>query len=215
VYGPQKIAITALVAVAFAGPGIADPFDRSPRDIGIAVNQRLRSSGLDVHYELERCGGRELIECRFSSAHTLLVATGRAKPPWTREIMIAADLLTTDAAGDVHDRVTEATAALGAAMEIVDAGLQPNRRARLLSNLRGTGLLDGRSEGDGIKARYSLAFDQGSDGLLTISIIPKRRCRDPRKHGGVPRLPGEGALTESRSSECRSGWARRRVPGDG
>ncbi|MDG2570802.1 hypothetical protein P7L87_24950 [Vibrio parahaemolyticus] len=170
----RRILTTALVAVAHAGPAIADPFERSPRDFGIAVNERLRTAGLDVHFELERCGGREMLECRFSSAHTLLVATGRAKPPRTREIMITVDLLATDAAGDVHERVTEATAALGATMEIVDPELQPNRRARLLSDLAGTALRGGRSDGKGSNAHYSLAFDQGADGLLTVSVVPKR-----------------------------------------
>ena len=88
--------------------------------------------------------------------------------------MITADLLATDAAGDVHDHVAEATAALGAAMEIFDAELQSNQRSRLLSELPGTALRDGQSGGDGIAAHYSLAFDQGADGLLTITIIPKR-----------------------------------------
>ena len=170
----RSILTTALVAVALAGPAIADPFERSPRDVGIAVNERLRSAGLDVHFELERCGGRELIECRFSSARTFLVATGRAKPPRIREIMITADLLASDAARDVHERVTEATAALGATMEIFDAGLQSDRRARLLSDLPGTALREGRSEADGIRVHYSLVFDQGADGLLTISLVPKR-----------------------------------------
>jgi hypothetical protein len=170
----RRILTTALVAVALAGPAIADPFERSPRDVGIAVNERLRSAGLDVRFELERCGGRELIECRFSSAHTFLVATGRAKPPRIREIMIAADLLATDAAGDVHERVTEAISAWGATMEIVDPELQPDRRSRLLSDLPGTALRDGRSEGTGINARYLLEFDQGADGLLMIAVAPKR-----------------------------------------
>ena len=170
----RRIFTTALVAVALAGPAIADPFERSPRDVGIAVNERLRSASLDVRFELERCGGRELIKCRFSSAHTLLVATGRAKPPWTREIMIVADLLATDAVGDVHDRVTEATAALGATMEIIDPELQPERRSKLLSDMARTALRDGKSEDNGINAHYSLAFDQGADGLLTISVVPKR-----------------------------------------
>lgn len=88
--------------------------------------------------------------------------------------MITADLLATDAAGDVRDRVAEATAAWGATMESFDAELQPNLRSRLLSDLSGTALRDGRSEGDGITAHYSLAFDQGADGLLTITIMPKR-----------------------------------------
>jgi hypothetical protein len=170
----RRILTTAVVAIALAGPAIADPFERSPRDVGIAVNERLRSAGLDVRYELEQCGGRELIECRFSSVHTLLVATGRAKPPRIREIMITADLLATDAAGDVHERVTEATAALGATMEIVDPELQPDRRSRLLSDLPGAALREGRSDGKGINAHYSLAFDQGADGLLTISVVPNR-----------------------------------------
>jgi hypothetical protein len=170
----RSILTTALMAVALAGPAIADPFERSPRDVGIAVNERLRSAGLDVHFELERCGGRELIECRFSTAHTLIVATGQARPPRIKEIMIAVDLLATDAEGDVHERVTEATAALGATMEIVDPELQPNRRSTLLSDLPGTALHEGRSDGKGIAARYSLAFDQGADGLLTISVVPKR-----------------------------------------
>jgi hypothetical protein len=168
------ILTTALAAAALAGPAIADPFERSPRDVGTAVNERLRSAGLDVRFELERCGGRELIECRFSAAHTFLVATGRAKPPRIREIMITADLLATDAAGDAHERVTEATAALGATMEIVDPELQPVRRSRLLSDLAGTALREGRSDGKGNNAHYSLAFDQGADGLLTISVVPKR-----------------------------------------
>jgi len=171
----QRIILTtALVAAALARPAIADPFERAPRDIGIAVNERLRSAGLDVRFELERCGGRELIECRFSSAHTLLVATGRAKPPRITEIMITADLLATDAAGDAHERVTEATAALGATMEIVDPELQPDRRSRLLLDLPWTDLREGRSDGTGIKAHYSLAFDQGADGLLRISVVSKR-----------------------------------------
>jgi hypothetical protein len=170
----RRILTTALVAVALAGPSVADPFERSPRDVGIAVNERLRSAGLDVHFELERCGGSEMMECRFSSAHTLLIATGRARPPRIREIMIAADLLATDAAGDVHERVTEATAALSATMETVDPALQPDTRSRLLSDLAGTALREGRSDGKGINAHYSLAFDQGADGLLTISVVPKR-----------------------------------------
>jgi hypothetical protein len=44
----------------------------------------------------------------------------------------------------------------------------------LLSDLARTALRDGRSEGTGINAHYSLAFDQGADGLLTISVVPKR-----------------------------------------
>jgi hypothetical protein len=174
VHNRRRIFTAALVAAALAGPAIADPFERSPRDVGFAVNERLRSAGLDLRFELERCSGREMMECRFSSAHTFLVATGRAKPPWTREIMIAADLLATDTAGDVHDRVTEATATLGATMEIVDPALQSDRRSKLLSDLARTALRDGKSEGTGINAHYSLAFDQGADGLLTISVVPKR-----------------------------------------
>ncbi|QRM34657.1 hypothetical protein [Microvirga sp. VF16] len=169
----RKILTTVLMA-ALAGPAIADPFYRSPRNVGIVVNDRLRLAGLDLRFELEWCAGRELIECRFSSARAFLVATGRAMPPRTREIMIAADLLAADAAGDVHDRIVDATAALGATMEIFDAELQPNRRSRLLSDLPGAALRDGQSEGDGIKAHYSLAFDQGADGLLTITVVPKR-----------------------------------------
>jgi hypothetical protein len=146
---------------ALAGPATADPFDRSPRDVGIAVNDRLRSAGLDLRFELERCSGRDMMECRFSSAHTLLVATGRAKPPWTREIMIAADLLSTDTAGDVHDRVTEATASLCATMELVDPTLQPERRFKLLSDLAGTALRDGESEGTGIDAHIHWRLIRG------------------------------------------------------
>ena len=170
----RTILIAAFVATAVAGPAVADPFDRSPHDVGIAVNDRLRLDGLDLRFELERCGGRGLIECRFASARAFLVATGRAKPPRTAEIMIAADLLAIDAAGDVHDRIVEATAAWGATMEIFDAELHPDRRSRLLSDLPGRALREGQSEGDGVKARYSLEFDQGSDGLLTITIVPKR-----------------------------------------
>jgi hypothetical protein len=169
----RKILTTVLMA-ALAGPAIAGPFDRSPRDVGIAVNDRLRMAGLDLRFVLERCEGRERIECRFSSVRTFLVATGRAEPPRIREIVIAADLLSLDAAGDVHDHVTEAMAALGATMEIFDAKLQPDRRSRLLADLPGTALRDGQSEGDGITAHYALAFDQGADGLLTITIVPKR-----------------------------------------
>jgi hypothetical protein len=162
------------MAAVLAKPAIAGPFEVSPRHIGIAVNEKLRSAGIDLRFDLERCGGRELIECRFSSARTFLVASGRAKPPRIREIMIAADLLATDAAGDAHDRVNEATAALGAMMEIVDPELQPDRRSRLLSDLPGTALREGRSDGKGITAHYSLAFDQGADGLLTISVVSKQ-----------------------------------------
>ena len=71
-------------------------------------------------------------------------------------------------------RVAAATAAWGATMEIFDPGLQPDRRSRLLSDLPGTALRDGQSESDGITAHYSLAFDQGPDGLLTITVVPKR-----------------------------------------
>jgi hypothetical protein len=89
--------------------------------------------------------------------------------------MIAADLLApADAAGDVHDRFVEATAALGATVEIFDPELQPNERSRLLSDLPETALRDGQSEGNGINAHYSLAFDQGADGLFTITVVPKR-----------------------------------------
>jgi len=52
--------------------------------------------------------------------------------------MIAADLMASDATGDVHDRVTEATATVGATMEIFVAGLSPDRRSWLLSDLPGT-----------------------------------------------------------------------------
>ena len=172
-YNRRTILTISFMAV-LAKPAIADPFDRAPRNVGIAVNDRLRSAGLDLHFELERCEGRERVECRFSSARTFLVTTGRARPPRTREIMIVADLLETDAAGDVHDHVAAATAAWGATMEIFDPGLQPDRRSRLLSDLPGTALRDGQSESDGITAHYSLAFDQGADGLLTITVVPKR-----------------------------------------
>jgi hypothetical protein len=103
----RKILTTALMAV-LVGPAVAGPFDRSPRAVGIAVSDRLRLAGLDLRYELEWCERRELIECRFSSARTSLVATGRAEPPRTGEIMMASDLLATDAASDVHDHVAEA-----------------------------------------------------------------------------------------------------------
>ena len=53
-------------------------------------------------------------------------------------------------------------------------GCQPDRRSWLLSDLPGTALRDGQSEGDGINAHYSPAFDQGADGLLTITVVPKR-----------------------------------------
>jgi hypothetical protein len=67
---------------ALAGPATADPFDRSPRDVGIAVNDRLRSAGLDLRFELERCSGRDMMECRFSSAHS------RDGDRWLHTIMI-------------------------------------------------------------------------------------------------------------------------------
>jgi hypothetical protein len=171
----RKIVTAALVAAAtLAGTAIADPFDMSPRDVGNAVNDRLRLADLDLRFELERCVQRELIECHFSSAQTFLVATGRARPPRTREIMIAADLLATDAASDVHERVTKVIAALRATMEIFDVKLQPSRRSKLLSDLPGMALRDGHSEDSGINAHYSLAFDQGANGLLAITVVPKR-----------------------------------------
>ena len=55
-------------------------------------------------------------------------------------------------------------------MEIFDPGLQPDRRAG--STVPAD--RDGQSESDGITAHYSLAFDQGADGLLTITVVPKR-----------------------------------------
>jgi hypothetical protein len=145
----------------------------APRDVGAAVNARLRLAGLDLRFELQRCKGRGLLECRFSSARAFLVVTGQAKPPRTAAIMFAADLLATDAAGEVHDRVADATMALGATMEIFDSELQPARRSKLLSDLPGTALRDGQSEGDGIKAHYSLAFDHGADGLLVLTVTPR------------------------------------------
>ena len=148
VYNRRTILTASLMAV-LAESAIADPFDWSPRDVGIAVNDRLRSAGLDLRIRTRTVRGVQRVECRFSSARTFLVATGRVRPPRTREIMIVADLLATDAAGDVRDQVAAATAAWGAAMESFDPGLQPDLRSRLLSDLSGTALRDGRVKATG------------------------------------------------------------------
>ena len=56
VYNRRTILTISFMAV-LAKPAIADPFDWAPRNIGIAINDRLRSAGLDLHFELERCEG--------------------------------------------------------------------------------------------------------------------------------------------------------------
>ena len=75
--------------------------------------------------------------------------------------MIAADLLATDATGDVHEHLAEATA-FGITMKIVDVELQPDQRSGLLSDLPGRpSAMDGAKR-DGINAGYSLALDPGA-----------------------------------------------------
>jgi hypothetical protein len=59
-------------------------------------------------------------------------------------------------------------------MESFDPDLQPARRSKLLSDLTEAVLTKGQSESDGIDGHYSLAFDHGADGLLVITVVPRK-----------------------------------------
>jgi hypothetical protein len=155
------------------GQAFADPFDRPPAGYATAINRRLAQAGIALRLIPEGCQGGATTECRFSSPTVIATVTGRAKPPRTVRITISADLLREEADASPQDLVGDAVAVLGETMTVYDPGLRPSQRDELLSDWIQAVLTNGQSGGDGGHAHYSLAFDQGADGLLVIMITTR------------------------------------------
>lgn len=176
-----RATILALVSLGIVtvstGRAIADPFDRLPKDFGPSINRSLGPAGGGRLFKLERCRHGSRAECHFLAPNLIAITEGRRSPPRTERITIAVDLLKDDPSVDPRHLVAEAATVFGATMAIFDPELQPDRRDKLLSDLVETALMTGSSGQDGIDAQYSLAFDQGADGLFVMTIVPKRKSR--------------------------------------
>ncbi|MBQ0821900.1 hypothetical protein KBI52_17040 [Microvirga sp. HBU67558] len=165
---------TALgMAAGLSGPASADPFDRPPAGYGTSINRHLAQAGLALRLKPEGCQGKGTAECRFSSPTVSATVEGHATPPRTTLIAISADLLRDEAHISPQDLVGDALAVLSATMAGYDPDLQPPRRDELLADWAKTVLTTGHSAGAGLLADYSLSFDQGADGFLVITIVPK------------------------------------------
>jgi hypothetical protein len=147
----------ALLAVLMsAEPGLAGPFDRSPRGYSAAVNRVLTQVEADFRFQLETCSKGFDVKCRFSSEGVSALVEGSVIPPRTERIVLRADLLRNAPGADPLAMVADTVLALGATMVSFDPELPPHWRVALLSDLM-VGVLDtGKSEGQGIEGHYFL-----------------------------------------------------------
>ena len=158
--------------LVLAAQALAGPFDRPPRGYGTAINRNLDQAGFDLRLKPEGCRRGPTEACSFSSSTVAVVVNGQATPGRIGMITISTDLLRDAADADPGDLVADATAVLAATMATYDPELSSERREQFLSSLTQDALTRGQSAGDGFHARYELAFDQGADGLLVITVTP-------------------------------------------
>ena len=125
--GPDKAVVgTALVAVLMsAEPGLAGPFDRSPRGYSAAVNRVLTQVESDLRFQLETCSKAFPVKCRFSSQRVSALVEGSVIPPRTERIVLKPDLLRNAPGADPLAMVADAVLALGATIVTFDPELPP------------------------------------------------------------------------------------------
>jgi hypothetical protein len=167
-----------------AEPGLAGPFDRSPRGYSAAVNRILTQVEADFRFQLETCSRAFRVKCRFSSQRVSALVEGSLIPPRIERIILTAHLLRNKPGADPLAMVADTVLALGATMVTFDPELPPSWRVALLSDLMVSVLDTGKSEGQGIEGHYFLSFDPAANGLLSIAITAitpagKARARDP------------------------------------
>jgi hypothetical protein len=167
------LAALGVGSLGFAGQAVAGPSDIPPREYGASINRSLDQAGFDLRLMPGGCRGGPVEQCSFSSLTVTVVVDGQASPGRIARITISTDLLRDDPDVPPGDLIADAGAVLAVTMASFDPGLPAKRREQLLSNLTKTALTQGHSEGNGIRVRYTLEFDQGADGLLVIIVTPK------------------------------------------
>jgi hypothetical protein len=118
-----------------AEPGLAGPFDRSPRGYSVAVNRVLTQVESDLRFQLETCSRGFHVKCRFSSERVSALVEGSLIPPRIERIVLKADLLRNAPGSDPLSMVADTVLAFGATMMTFDPQLPPNWRVALLSDL--------------------------------------------------------------------------------
>ena len=165
------IPIALALALASVEPGVAGPFDRSPRQYDAPVNRVLRQVGSDFRLQLERCNRSRSLQCRFSSPHVVVLVWGGADPPRIETITLSADLSRDDTTAEPLAAVTDLVLVFGATVVIFDPDLPPDRRVQLLSDTIEVALTTGASEENGRDAHFASLFNE-ADGLFVIVITP-------------------------------------------
>ena len=136
------------------------------------INEVLRQVESDLRLRIDGCWGDAWVVCRFSSARVKVAVDGSAWPRSIGKIVIEADVLRDTPDADPLAVVNDCVLAFGATVVIFDPRLSVERRVELLSDLVATAIETGASDGEGIDARYALTFDQGANGILTITVTP-------------------------------------------
>jgi hypothetical protein len=167
------LAILLSAAIAPVGDARADTFDRSPLDYGPSINRSLRQAGSALRFGLDQCASQP-VSCSFSSSSIIVVVEGGARPPRTRKITITIDLIRDGPGFDPIALVADVTTVLAATSRNFDPLLAAEERGGLIAGLITAALATGRSEGNGIDAHYALTYDEGADGLLVITVLPKQ-----------------------------------------
>jgi hypothetical protein len=168
-----------LAFVMFAGSALAGSFEVSPRQYGSLANRVLRQVGANLRFRIEKCDSGAVIECRFTSGNVVVRVQGTEGPRRTGRVLIEADLLRDKPGAGPLVTVADCVLTLGATMVIFDPQLAAEPRARLLSELTTSALDTGKSEDNGVDARYSLVFDEAASGILSITVTPiGRRATD-------------------------------------
>lgn len=164
---------TSLLALAlFANSALAEPFEVSPRVYGSSVNRALMQIGSGLRLQFEKCETGPGAECRFSSERLTVLTLGADTPPRTDTIVIEADLFQDKADTGRLSALADCVLTVRATMMIFDPDVPAARRTRLLSDMTAEALDLGKSKGEGIDARYSLIFDEATDGRLSIAVTP-------------------------------------------
>jgi hypothetical protein len=169
-----SFATTLVAACIFAEFTSAGPFEKSPTAYAPEVNSHLEQARSDLRFQLDRCNSLRRLKCRYSSPRVTVDVHGRDRPPNISRIIIEADLLRDDPKTAPDAAVSDALITLVATMTIFDPVLQSDQREALVSSLTNSVLTNRQSQGNGIDAHYSSAFDQAADGLFVILITPKR-----------------------------------------
>jgi len=164
----------AMISAISAQEVRASSFDRSPDSYGPLLNTRLQQMGYELRFQSDGCSTSSQRRCRLSSPRVTIVAQGSEKPPYTTGITITADLLRNSTADPPGAVMGDALNTLAVTMMVFDPELQPDERKILVSSLADAALSVGHSEAKGVKARYSVVFDQSANGLLVIRVEPRR-----------------------------------------